>query len=467
MRSIGYGSLMSTYTTTNPATGKIEKKFDALDAAGVDDVLGRSASAFASWRNVSAADRAAALRKTADLYDERADELAAAITTEMGKPTEQAQQEVQLASAIYRWYADHGPDLLVSETLDVGGADESIVQTEPVGPLVGVMPWNFPYYQVARFIAPNLMAGNTIILKHASICAGSALLMEEVLHDAGVPKGAYINAFASSSQVADMIADKRIRGISLTGSEAAGASVAETAGKNLTKAVLELGGSDPFIVLESADLGRTVNAAVRGRLSNAGQACNSPKRFIVPEKHYDAFVEAITEQFKSAVVGDPSDPDTAVGPLSSVDARDTVVEQVKKAVEQGATLHTGGDPAEGDGAFMAPAVLTGITKDMNAYSEEIFGPVAMVYRVASDDEAVELANDVDFGLSGSVWSTDLDRAKEVADRLEVGMAYVNEHGTTLPGLPFGGVKRSGFGRELGRWGMGEFVNTKLRRSSTR
>jgi succinate-semialdehyde dehydrogenase/glutarate-semialdehyde dehydrogenase len=318
---------------------------------------------------------------------------------------------------------------------------------------------------VARFVAPNLMAGHTIILKHASICAASALLMEEVLHEAGVPKDAYINAFASSDQIADMIADKRIRGVSLTGSEAAGASVAETAGKNLKKAVLELGGSDPFIVLDSADLDEVVSAAARGRLSNAGQACNSPKRFIVSDKHFDTFVESLTKEFEEAVVGDPSDPDTVVGPLSSVDARDTVVDQVKKAVEQGATLHTGGRPIDGDGAFMKPAVLTGITKEMDAYSEEIFGPVAMVYKVASEDEAVTLANDVDFGLSGSVWGSDLDRARDLADRLEVGMAYVNEHGTTLPGLPFGGVKRSGFGRELGRWGMGEFVNAKLRRSS--
>jgi succinate-semialdehyde dehydrogenase / glutarate-semialdehyde dehydrogenase len=456
---------MSAYTTTNPTTGKTEREFDSLTAEGVEDVLSRSIAAFDSWRSTSPADRAAALARTADLYEERADELAQAITTEMGKPTKQALGEVQLAAAIYRYYAEHGPDLLQSETLDVDGADESIVQTDPVGPLVGVMPWNYPYYQVARFVAPNLMAGNTIILKHASICAGSALLMATQLHEAGVPDDVYINVFASSDQIADMIADPRVRGVSLTGSEAAGASVAETAGRNLKKAVLELGGSDPFIILDTENVEKMARTAAQARLSNAGQACNSPKRFIVPDKYFDDFVQGITKEFEGATIGDPSHPDTTVGPLSSVDARDKVVEQVKTAVSQGATLHTGGEAVEGDGAFMSPAVLTGVTKDMDAYSEEIFGPVAMVYRVSSVDEAVALANDVDFGLSGSVWGTDLDKAQDVADQLEVGMAYINEHGTTLPGLPFGGVKRSGFGRELGRWGMGEFVNTRLRRTS--
>jgi len=458
---------MSAYTTTNPTTGATEREFESLTAAGVEDVLSRSMAAYEPWRNTSTAERAAALARTADLYEQQADELAQAITTEMGKPTEQALGEVQLAAAIYRYYAENGPDLLKSETLDVGGADESIVQKEPVGPLVGVMPWNYPYYQVARFVAPNLMAGNTIILKHASICAGSSVLMEEKLHEAGVPTDAYINVFASSDQVADMIADPRVRGVSLTGSEAAGASVAETAGRNLKKAVLELGGSDPFIVLDTDNVEKMAETAAKARLSNAGQACNSPKRLIVPDKYFDDFVAGVTKAFETAKVGDPSDPDTVVGPLSSVDARDNVVEQVQKAVSQGATLHTGGEALAGDGAFMSPAVLTGITKDMDAYSEEIFGPVAMVYRVSSEDEAVKLANDVDFGLSGSVWGSDVDKARDVADRLDVGMAYVNEHGTTLPGLPFGGVKRSGFGRELGRWGMGEFVNTRLRRSSSR
>ncbi|WP_193106332.1 NAD-dependent succinate-semialdehyde dehydrogenase [Brachybacterium sp. FME24] len=456
---------MAGYTTTNPTTGRTDKEFTTLDDAGVKDVLDRTHAAFPEWRATSVDDRATILMQVADAYDARADELGRLIATEMGKPLKQAIGEAELAGSIYRWYATHGPELLQDEQLDPQGAEESLVQTAPIGPLVGVMPWNYPYYQVARFVAPNLMAGNTIILKHAEICAASAGVMAEILHEAGVPADAYLNVFASHDQIAEMIADPRVRGVSLTGSERAGAAVAENAGKHLKKSVLELGGSDPLIVLEDADLEQVARTVATARLSNAGQACNSPKRMIVPNARLDEFVAAVVEVFEGATVGDPLDESVTVGPLSSIGARDGVAEQVARAVEQGATLHVGGEALERDGAFLQPAVLTGVTPDMDAYAEEIFGPVAVIYGVDSVDQAVELANDVDFGLSGSVWGTDLGRAQEVADRLDVGMAYVNEHGTTLPGLPFGGVKRSGFGRELGRWGMGEFVNVRLRRTS--
>lgn len=451
--------------TLNPATGKTVRQFTELDDAAVSRVLSRSDGAFATWRASPVSERAQYLMRIADAYEARQEELARLISTEMGKPMKEAVGEVQLAGAIYRWYGEHGPDLLKREVLDPQGAEQSLVQTEAIGSVIGVMPWNYPYYQVARFAAPNLMVGNTIILKHASICAASSEVMAEIVHTAGVHEDVYINVFASNDQIADMIADPRVRGISLTGSERAGASVAETAGRNLKKVVLELGGSDPLIVLDDGDIEQTATIAAKARLANNGQACNSPKRMIVPNDKADDFLSIVSRAFETAQVGDPSDPDTQVGPLSSVAARDRVVEQVKRAVEQGATLHTGGDAMEGEGAFMRPAVLTGVTKDMDAYSEEIFGPVAVIYGVDSTDEAVTLANDVGFGLSGSVWGSDIDRVQEVADQLEVGMAYVNEHGTTLPGLPFGGVKRSGFGRELGRWGMGEFVNTRLRRTS--
>ncbi|WP_129658791.1 NAD-dependent succinate-semialdehyde dehydrogenase [Rothia uropygialis] len=456
---------MSTYTTTNPTTGVTEREFPSLDETGVEQVLDRSANAFAGWRATPADQRASILTQAADAYDARKEELGRLIAAEMGKPLQEAIGEAELAGAIFRWYAENGPQLLQQEQLDPQGAAESLVQTQPIGSLIGVMPWNYPYYQAARFAAPNLMAGNTIILKHAEICAASSEVMAEILHTAGVPDDAYINVFASKEHIADMIADPRVRGISLTGSERAGSSVAETAGRNLKKVVLELGGSDPLIVLDDADIDRVARKAAKARLSNTGQACNSPKRMIVPNAHLDSFVSKVTAAFSEARIGDPTDSEVQVGPLSSVVARDNVVAQVRKAVEQGATLHTGGQPVDGPGAFMRPAVLTGVTKDMDAYSEEIFGPVAVVYGVDSVDEAVELANDVGFGLSGSVWSPDIERAQQVADRLEVGMAYINEHGTTLPGLPFGGVKRSGFGRELGRWGMGEFVNTRLRRTA--
>lgn len=456
---------MTTYSLTNPATGKTEQEFTTLADTEVAGIIERSDRAAASWRDVPVEERAQLLSKVADAYDARKDELGELIAREMGKPLAEAAGEAELSGAIYRWYAENGPKLLEPELLDPQGADESMMQTEAVGPLIGVMPWNFPYYQVARFAGPNLMAGNTVMLKHAPICAASSELMAEIMHSAGIPEDAYINIFASNEQIADMIADPRVRGISLTGSERAGAAVAETAGKNLKKVVLELGGSDALIVLDDGEVQKTAEIAAEARLSNAGQACNSPKRMIVPKSEFDAFLSTVVSVFENVQVGDPTKSDTQMGPLSSVEARDRVVAQVQRAVEQGATLHVGGQAAEGDGAFMQPAVLSGVTKDMDAYSEEIFGPVAVVYGVDSPDEAVALANDVDFGLSGSVWSTDIARAQEVADQLDVGMAYVNEHGTTLPGLPFGGVKRSGFGRELGRWGMGEFVNTRLRRTS--
>ena len=456
---------MSTYVTANPTTGQTEQKFEGLGDAEVTQVVGRSAEAFPEWRATSVAERATMLSGIADAYESRSDELAMLISTEMGKPLAQAAGEVELVASIYRWYAENGPGLLEPEVLDPQGAEESLVETEPIGPIIGVMPWNFPYYQVARFVAPNLMVGNTIILKHASICAASSTAMAEIVHGAGVPEDAYINVFASSDQIAEMIADPRVQGISLTGSERAGASVAQTAGKNLKKVVLELGGSDPLIVLDDGDLETTAEVASKARLANTGQACNSPKRMIVGNDQLEDFVSSVVKAFESARVGDPTDSNTDVGPLSSITARDKVVEQVERAVKQGATLHTGGDAVEGDGAFMRPAVLSGVTKEMDAYDEEIFGPVAVVYGVDTADEAVRLANDVGFGLSGSVWGKDIARAQEIADQLEVGMAYVNEHGTTLPGLPFGGVKRSGFGRELGRWGMGEFVNTRLRRTT--
>ena len=458
---------MAGYTTTNPTTGRTDKQFPALDSAGVEDVLRRTHAAYPDWRMTPPERRAEILERVADAYDSRSEELGRLIASEMGKPLAQGIGEAELAGSIYRWYATHGPELLRDEQLDPQGAQESLVQTEPIGPLVGVMPWNYPYYQVARFVAPNLMVGNTIILKHAEICAGSAEVMAGILHDAGVPDDAYVNVFADHDQIAEMIADPRVRGVSLTGSERAGAAVARTAAEHLTKSVLELGGSDPLIVLEDADIARVARTAAAARLSNAGQACNSPKRMIVPSARLDEFVAAIVEEFEGATLGDPLDEDVDVGPLSSLGARDGVVEQVARAVEQGATLHTGGEALDREGAFMRPAVLTGVTPDMDAYAEEIFGPVAVIYGAESVDHAVELANDVPFGLSGSVWGEDLARAQEVADRLDVGMAYVNEHGTTLPGLPFGGVKRSGYGRELGRWGMGEFVNVRLRRTAVR
>ncbi|KLO63720.1 succinate-semialdehyde dehydrogenase [Dermacoccus sp. PE3] len=449
------------YRTENPATGVVEKEYNSATDADVTRAIERADAAFGTWRTTDASERASVLAKVADLYDERADELARVIGAEMGKPLAQAQGEVALASSIFRWYAEHGEELLVEEQLNIGDDAKSLVVTDPIGVLMGVMPWNFPHYQVARFVAPNLMLGNTILLKHASICARTAELIEEILHAAGVPQDAYINLFVSNEQITSIIEDPRVRGVSLTGSEGAGKAVAETASQNLKKSVLELGGSDALIVLDDVDVAETAKAVATARMSNAGQACNSPKRIFVPSTMFDDFVNGVVATVEGIKVGNPDDEGTDMGPLSSVEARDDAIAQVERAVEQGATLRTGGTALEQDGAWMAPAVLTGVTREMDAFKEEIFGPVAVVYSYDSIDEAVELANDSSFGLSGSVWGKDTDKAEQIARRLEVGMTYVNEHGTTKAGLPFGGVRRSGYGRELGRWGFGEFANTKL------
>ncbi len=456
---------MSDYQTVNPATGETVKEFPTLDAHGVEEALTRAQSGFESWRQRAVADRAAVLTRVSEIYAERAEELASLIALEMGKPVKQGLGEVKLSSMIYAYYAEQGPGLLEDEQLPAMGAEQTVVRKLPVGALLGIMPWNFPYYQVARFAAPNLMLGNSIILKHAPSCPQSALLMETIFAEAGLPADAYVNVFATNDQVADMIADPRVQGVSLTGSERAGAAVAEVAGRNLKKVVLELGGSDAFIVLDTADMDATVKSATRGRMSNTGQACNAAKRFVVLDEHYDEFVEKLTASFAAMVPGDPLDPKTAIGPLSSQSAADTLLEQVEAAKAEGATVLTGGGRVDGPGAYVEPTLLADVRPGTRAFTEELFGPVGVVYRVASVDEAVELANSSPFGLSGSVWSPDLDAARAVADRLEVGMAFVNEHGTSLPAMPFGGVKRSGYGRELGPWGMDEFVNKKLVRVS--
>ena len=452
---------MAKYKTVNPTTGETVNEFPTATAAEIEDALSKAHEAFLSWRTEPVDKRAEILARVAELYRERAQSLARIISTEMGKPLRQALGEVSLVADIYAYYADEGPGFLKDERLDVQSGGEAVVRSAPIGVLLGIMPWNYPYYQVARFAAPNLMLGNTIMLKHASNCPQAALAIEEIFGDAGLPHGAYINIFATSGQVADIIADPRIQGVSLTGSERAGSAVAEVAGRNLKKYVLELGGSDPFIVLDADDLDTTVAAAVSGRMDNAGQACTAAKRFIVVGDLYDQFVEKFTEKMARIVPGDPLLPETRLGPLSSESAVDGLLEQIQDAVDKGATLRTGGHRVDGPGSYVEPTVLTDVTPDMRAFSEELFGPAAVVYKVADAEEAVELANNSPYGLGGAVFSTDVERAKEIADRLETGMVFINSTTDTQADLPFGGAKRSGVGRELARFGMNEFVNKKL------
>lgn len=452
---------MRSYATINPATGKLVKEFPTMTDAEVQDLLARSHGAYGSWRQTSLESRAAILKRVAELYLERTNELAAIVTLEMGKPIMQAGFEVQLVASIYSYYAENGAKFLADEVLDVAGGGEALVRTDPIGSILGIMPWNFPYYQVARFAAPNLMLGNTIILKHARNCPQSALAIEQIFKDAGLPADAYINAFVTSEQIATMIADPRIHGVSLTGSEKAGSAVGEVAGRHMKKYVLELGGSDPFIVLEDADVDKAVGAAVMGRLGNNGQACTASKRFIVLDDVYDEFVGKFAGVMGTITTGDPAEQQTLLGPLSSAAAVDDLASQVDDAVAKGATLLAGGHRVAGDGAYYEATVLTGVTPNMRAYSEELFGPAAVVYRVSSHDEAVKLANDSPFGLGGTVFSQDIEKAKALGARIDTGMVWINAVTGSAPDLPFGGVKGSGVGRELAAYGISEFANKKL------
>jgi succinate-semialdehyde dehydrogenase/glutarate-semialdehyde dehydrogenase len=441
-----------TYQVTNPATGEVLQTFEHATDQQIQAAVTAAADAYTSWRDVPIEQRAEVVRKVAALFAERADELATIAQSEMGKPHSEGVEEAEFCEAIFNYFADEGPTLAADQPIKTFDGGKAVVQKLPIGPLLGIMPWNFPFYQIARFAAPNLMLGNTIVLKHAESVPKSALAVEQIMKDAGLPEGAYVNVFATHEQIETIIADPRIAGVSLTGSERAGAAVAALAGKNLKKCVLELGGSDPMIVLDSDDLDQVVDDAWGFRTYNTGQACNANKRMIVMNDIYDEFVAKLTVKARSV---------TEFSPLSSRAAAEQLAEQVADAVSKGATLHAGGELSDAPTAFFTPAVLTGITKDMRAYSEELFGPVAVVYKVDSDEEAIALANDTQYGLGGSVFARDPERARALAMRLETGMANVNTTAGEGAEIPFGGVKRSGFGRELGPLGMDEFVNKRM------
>ncbi len=443
---------MSLYAVVNPATGDVVQEYPTATDKQIEDALASAQKAYREWsKNSTVAQRAALIRKVAALHTERRQQLAEIINREMGKEIDSALGEIDFSAAIYEYYADNAEKFLADETIDLlDGEGSAIIRRGPVGVLLGIMPWNYPYYQVARFAGPNLTLGNTIVLKHAPQCPESAAAIQKIYDDAGFPKGAYVNVYATTEQIAEAIADPRVQGVSLTGSERAGAAVAEIAGRNLKKVVLELGGCDPFIVLSTDDLDATVDAAVAGRFENTGQACNAAKRFIVAADIYDEFLTKFTEKVLATADG--------LAPLSSVAAAKRLGEQVDRAVADGAKLVSNG---ERKGAHFPPGVLTGVSADSPSYREELFGPVACVYKAGSEDEAVELANDTPFGLGSYVFTTDAEQAKRVADKIEAGMVYVNLVGADGVELPFGGVKRSGFGRELGRFGIDEFVNKKL------
>ena len=449
------------YRVVNPANGEVVSTYPTATDAEVTEAVNRSAAAYPAWSQRPLAERVEIMRRVASLHTERKDELAAIITREMGKTRKESIEEVEYCDDIYSYYADQAATLLADEPLDSDTGGRAFVRKSPIGPLIGVMPWNYPYYQVARFAGPNLLVGNTILLKHAPQCPESALAMARIFQDAGVPADAYINLFATNEQVADIIADPRVRGVSVTGSERAGTAVASQAGAHLKKVVLELGGSDAFVVLSTDDLPSVVDAAVSARMENACQACNAAKRFIVAEDLYDEFVNEMTERMAALTIGNPEADGTDYGPLSSEAAAKGLDSQVQDAVSKGAKVRTGGRRPDGPGAFYEATVLTDVTPQMRAFYEELFGPVAVVYKVANADEAVELANDSPFGLGGAVFHTDPAVGLEIANRIDTGMVWVNEAEGGGPELPFGGTKRSGVGRELGPYGIDEFVNRKL------
>ena len=450
------------YETTNPYTGKVVKTFDEISDKDLEAKLKQANDCFENdWRNRSFADRKAILSKAASLMREQQQHFAELITLEMGKLIKQSLGEVGLCADILAYYAEHAEKFLAPEKLTTERGD-AVVESSPIGVLFGVEPWNYPYYQLVRFAAPNLMAGNVVMVKHASIVPQCALAFEKLFADAGAPAGAYTNLFISKDQVAKVIDDHRIRAVALTGSEGAGAIVAQQAGKNLKKSTLELGGSDAFIVLEDADLDKAVKHAVVGRMGNAGQACTASKRMIVVDSMADKFLEKFKAAMEGFKPGDPMDKETTLAPLSSAGALKTLQEQVDEAVAHGAKVLIGGKRIEGHaGNFMQPTILTDIAKDNPTYHQEFFGPVAMFFRVKDEAAAIALANDSPFGLGGSVFTEDLERGKRVARGIDTGMVFINSAAVSTPDLPFGGVKNSGYGRELSAMGIQEFVNKKL------
>ncbi|QDQ99181.1 NAD-dependent succinate-semialdehyde dehydrogenase [Tomitella fengzijianii] len=459
------------FRSINPYSGETLGEFPYLEIEQLDEIIDRAHAGFEQWRELGAGERAAVVSRAADLVRERADDLARTISAEMGKLIGEAHWEIKTSADILRFYADNGPRFLEPEALDIAEGGDARVVYEPLGVLLGIEPWNFPLYQVVRLAAPNLVAGNTILLKHTSTCPLTALKIEQIFADAGTGEGVYTNVFLRTRDVERVIAHPAVQGVALTGSDGAGAAVAEQAGRHIKKCVLELGGNDPFIVLDSPDLESTVDMAVQGRMFNTGQSCVASKRFFVPESIHDRFVEALAARFSDYTPGDPTDPETTLGPLSSEEAADGLADQVRDALDKGARAVVGGGrPPESDrgpggaGAFFQPTVLTEVTPEMRAFSEELFGPVAVVHRVSDTDEAVRMANDSPYGLGATIVSSDTDAAQKVARRIDSGMVWINAPTLTQADLPFGGVKRSGFGRELSRMGMYEFVNRKLVRT---
>jgi succinate-semialdehyde dehydrogenase/glutarate-semialdehyde dehydrogenase len=455
----------SAYQSVNPFTGKTVKTFKELSDKQLDAAIGTAQTCYETWKQKTYAERAKIVAKAAAIMHEQANDFAKLATLEMGKRISEARGEVEFSSNILAYYAKNAEKFLAPVKLnpEVG---EAHMESSPIGIIFCVEPWNFPFYQLARVAGPHLMAGNVVVVKHAGIVPQCAIAFEKLWIDAGAPAGLYTNLLISHDQSDAVVDDPRIKGVALTGSVAAGQSIAARAGKNLKVSSMELGGSDAFIVLEDADLEHTIKWAVWGRMYNAGQTCCAAKRFIVVEKLADTFLEKFQAAFEALTPGDPMDEKTTIGPMSTEAALLQLLKQVKGAVSKGATLIMGGKRIDRPGAFMQPTILTDITPENPAFRDEFFGPVALFFRVKDEDEAIALANDSDFGLGGSVFTKDVERGKRVASRVETGMMFINNISWSDAELPFGGIKNSGYGRELGNMGIQEFVNKKLVRTAS-
>jgi succinate-semialdehyde dehydrogenase/glutarate-semialdehyde dehydrogenase len=449
------------YRSVNPTTGDTTGTFANHTDAEIAAKLAAAHAVYrSSWSTGPLRRRLDVLGRLAELIEARPEPLARILVEEMGKRISEARWEVDVTAQIARYYATHAERFLEPVELATPHGD-AWVEYHPIGVVVAVEPWNFPYYQLVRVAGPNIAVGNPVLAKHASNVPRAALAFEELIAAAGAPTGVWTNLFASATQIAALLEDDRVQGVALTGSEKAGAAVAAQAGAHLKKSVLELGGADVFIVLDDADVDRAATSGAEARLNVAGQVCNAAKRFVVHEAVADRFLDRLTALFAGIVVGDPMDEAVGMGPLCSVQSRDEIAGQVDRAVAAGATLHYGGTIPPGRGAFYPPTILTGIARDNPAYFEEFFGPVAQVYVVRDDEEAVALANDSHFGLSGAIFSGDVDRARRLASRIETGSVWINTRSSTAPELPFGGIKRSGYGRELSEFGLRELVNQKM------
>ena len=443
----------------NPATGEVLETFTETSAADIERILATAHHTFLDWRDTPFATRAQHMHKAAGLLRGRKPDYARTMALEMGKPIAQGEAEIDKCASTCEYYAEHAETMLAAQPRRTDAA-KSYVRFDPLGPVLAVMPWNFPFWQVFRFAAPALMAGNAALLKHASNVPRCAVQVEEVFRDAGFPRGLFATVLVGSAAVGGLIADPRIVAVTLTGSEHAGRQVAERAGRELKKTVLELGGSDPFIVLADADVAAAARTAADARLVNSGQSCIAAKRFIVVEPVADAFIARFADELRARRVGDPLARDTQVGPQARVDLRDDLHRQVAESVKRGARLVLGGEVPAGRGAFYPPTLLSAVDKGMPAFDEETFGPVAAVIRAKDESDAIRLANDSEFGLGAALWTRDRARAERLAARIEAGAIFVNGLVKSDPRLPFGGIKRSGYGRELSEYGIREFVNIK-------